>query len=95
MDTNSLISVQISVCIECSAKTQIDVPEVFYYAQKTVTHPVAPLYNCQQKVEIGGNFPTRIADLMTVFDESVYYGANSHLSSMRCRYGWEAFPFRT
>uniref|UniRef100_A0A7N0TLT9 Mitochondrial Rho GTPase n=1 Tax=Kalanchoe fedtschenkoi TaxID=63787 RepID=A0A7N0TLT9_KALFE len=36
---------RIETCIECSAATQVQVPEVFFYAQKAVLHPTAPLYN--------------------------------------------------
>ncbi|KAG2405798.1 hypothetical protein LR48_Vigan902s000200 [Vigna angularis] len=36
---------EIVTCIECSAATQYQVPEVFYFAQKAVLHPVDPLYN--------------------------------------------------
>ncbi|XP_020101730.1 mitochondrial Rho GTPase 1-like isoform X2 [Ananas comosus] len=36
---------EIETCIECSALKQIQVPEVFYYAQKAVLHPTAPLFN--------------------------------------------------
>ncbi|KAF8401666.1 hypothetical protein HHK36_012612 [Tetracentron sinense] len=36
---------EIETCIECSAVKQIQVPEVFYYAQKAVLHPTAPLFD--------------------------------------------------
>ncbi|CAJ1905412.1 unnamed protein product, partial [Sphenostylis stenocarpa] len=36
---------EIVTCIECSAATQYQVPEVFYFAQKAVLHPVDPLYD--------------------------------------------------
>ncbi|CAM8896051.1 unnamed protein product [Rhodiola kirilowii] len=36
---------RIETCIECSAATQLQVPEVFFYAQKAVLHPTAPLYD--------------------------------------------------
>ncbi|XP_057966569.1 mitochondrial Rho GTPase 1-like isoform X2 [Malania oleifera] len=36
---------EIETCIECSAATQIQVPDVFYYAQKAVLHPTAPLFD--------------------------------------------------
>ncbi|KAK6940833.1 Small GTPase [Dillenia turbinata] len=36
---------EIETCIECSAASQIQVPEVFYYAQKAVLHPTAPLFD--------------------------------------------------
>ncbi|KAG0586033.1 hypothetical protein KC19_2G058300 [Ceratodon purpureus] len=36
---------EIETCIECSALKQIQVTEVFNYAQKAVLHPTAPLFN--------------------------------------------------
>ncbi|XAR61210.1 hypothetical protein NMG60_11034849 [Bertholletia excelsa] len=36
---------EIETCIECSAANLIQVPEVFYYAQKAVLHPMAPLFD--------------------------------------------------
>ncbi|KAI3798556.1 hypothetical protein L1987_33833 [Smallanthus sonchifolius] len=36
---------EIETCIECSAYKHIQTPEVFYYAQKAVLHPTAPLFD--------------------------------------------------
>ncbi|KAK2972484.1 hypothetical protein RJ640_017656 [Escallonia rubra] len=36
---------EIETCIECSAFNHIQIPEVFYYAQKAVLHPTAPLFD--------------------------------------------------
>jgi Ras family protein T1 len=36
---------EIETCIECSAIKHIQIPEVFYYAQKAVLHPTAPLFD--------------------------------------------------
>ncbi|KAF3454463.1 hypothetical protein FNV43_RR04910 [Rhamnella rubrinervis] len=36
---------EIETCIECSAYKHIQVAEVFYYAQKAVLHPTAPLFD--------------------------------------------------
>uniref|UniRef100_A0A6N2MTV4 Mitochondrial Rho GTPase n=1 Tax=Salix viminalis TaxID=40686 RepID=A0A6N2MTV4_SALVM len=36
---------EIETCIECSAVTLMQVPDVFYYAQKAVLHPTAPLFD--------------------------------------------------
>ncbi|KEH23750.1 putative small GTPase superfamily, EF-hand domain pair [Medicago truncatula] len=35
----------VATCIECSAATLYQVPEVFYFAQKAVLHPVEPLFD--------------------------------------------------
>lgn len=36
---------EIETCVECSAKSLTNVSEVFYFAQKAVLHPTAPLYD--------------------------------------------------
>ncbi|KAJ7973369.1 Mitochondrial Rho GTPase [Quillaja saponaria] len=36
---------EIETCIECSAFKHIQIPEVFYYAQKAVLHPTTPLFD--------------------------------------------------
>ncbi|XP_021898831.1 mitochondrial Rho GTPase 1 isoform X2 [Carica papaya] len=36
---------EIETCIECSAYKHIQIPEVFYYAQKAVLHPTGPLFD--------------------------------------------------
>ncbi|KAK7393539.1 hypothetical protein VNO78_22097 [Psophocarpus tetragonolobus] len=36
---------EIVTCIECSAATLYQVPQVFYFAQKAVLHPVDPLFD--------------------------------------------------
>ncbi|KAK1428278.1 hypothetical protein QVD17_17109 [Tagetes erecta] len=36
---------EIETCIECSAANLVQVPEVFYHAQKAVLHPTAPLFD--------------------------------------------------
>lgn len=40
---------QIETCIHCSAKSLKNVPEVFYYAQKTVLYPTWPVCNPETK----------------------------------------------
>jgi hypothetical protein len=36
--------------VECSAKLPVNVSEVFYFAQKAVLHPTAPLYDSRDHV---------------------------------------------
>ncbi|XP_047335459.1 mitochondrial Rho GTPase 2-like [Impatiens glandulifera] len=36
---------EIETCIECSAANLVQVPEVFYFAQKAVLHPTSPLFD--------------------------------------------------
>ncbi|GFR86259.1 mitochondrial Rho GTPase [Elysia marginata] len=40
---------EVETCVECSAKTLKNISEVFYYAQKAVLHPTAPVYNPDEK----------------------------------------------
>ncbi|KAL1331540.1 hypothetical protein AAHE18_12G193400 [Arachis hypogaea] len=39
---------EVVTCIECSAATMYQVPEVFYFAQKSVLHPVDPLFDYER-----------------------------------------------
>ena len=40
---------QIETCVQCSARTLKNVPEVFYYAQKSVLYPTSPVYDVDKK----------------------------------------------
>ncbi|XP_059935467.1 mitochondrial Rho GTPase 2 isoform X2 [Mesoplodon densirostris] len=40
---------EIETCVECSAKNLKNISELFYYAQKAVLHPTAPLYDPEAK----------------------------------------------
>ncbi|XP_063473060.1 mitochondrial Rho GTPase 2 isoform X6 [Symphalangus syndactylus] len=40
---------EIETCVECSAKNLRNISELFYYAQKAVLHPTAPLYDPEAK----------------------------------------------
>ena len=41
---------EVETCVECSAKDLINIAEVFYFAQKAVLHPTAPLYDSREHV---------------------------------------------
>ncbi|KAF9483383.1 mitochondrial Rho GTPase [Pholiota conissans] len=41
---------EVETCVECSAKMPLNVSEVFYFAQKAVLHPTAPLYDSRDHV---------------------------------------------
>jgi hypothetical protein len=41
---------EVETCVECSAKLGRHVSEVFYFAQKAVLHPTAPLYDARDHV---------------------------------------------
>lgn len=40
---------EVETCVECSAKSLKNISELFYYAQKAVLHPTAPIYNPEEK----------------------------------------------
>nr|CAH0104267.1 unnamed protein product [Daphnia galeata] len=40
---------EIETCVECSARTLRNISEMFYYAQKAVLHPTAPLYIAEDR----------------------------------------------
>jgi len=42
------MSQEVETCVECSAKIPLNVSEVFYFAQKAVLHPTAPLYDSRE-----------------------------------------------
>ncbi|KAJ3296229.1 ERMES complex Ca(2+)-binding regulatory GTPase gem1 [Borealophlyctis nickersoniae] len=39
---------EVETCVECSARQLLNVSEVFYFAQKAVLHPTAPLYDSRE-----------------------------------------------
>ncbi|EIW81024.1 mitochondrial Rho 1 [Coniophora puteana RWD-64-598 SS2] len=41
---------EVETCVECSAQMPLNVSEVFYFAQKAVLHPTAPLYDSREHV---------------------------------------------
>lgn len=40
---------EVDRCIECSAKSLINVSEMFYNAQKAVLHPINPIYSIEEQ----------------------------------------------
>lgn len=44
---------EVETVVECSALLPLNVSEVFYFAQKAVLHPTAPLYDSREHVRIG------------------------------------------
>jgi len=40
---------EVETCVECSAKTLVNIPEVFYFAQKSVLYPTSPLYDSREQ----------------------------------------------
>ncbi|KAG8850633.1 ERMES complex Ca(2+)-binding regulatory GTPase gem1, partial [Serendipita sp. 411] len=39
---------EVETCVESSAKLPLNISEVFYFAQKAVLHPTAPLYDSRE-----------------------------------------------
>lgn len=44
------ITQEVETVVECSALLPLNVSEVFYFAQKAVLHPTAPLYDSREHV---------------------------------------------
>ncbi len=40
---------EVETCVECSARNLKNISEMFYFAQKSVLHPSAPLWNYYEK----------------------------------------------
>ncbi len=40
---------EVETCVECSARNLRNISEMFYFAQKSVLHPSAPLWNYHEK----------------------------------------------
>lgn len=49
------ITQEVETCVECSAQLPLNVSEVFYFAQKAVLHPTAPLYDSREHVRTGSS----------------------------------------
>lgn len=45
----SLTELSLPLNLQCSAKNLKNISELFYYAQKAVLHPTAPLYDPEEK----------------------------------------------
>lgn len=59
---------EIETCVECSAKTLKNISEVFYYAQKAVLHPTAPLYLPEEK-ELTPRCKTALTRIFKICDQ--------------------------
>ncbi|KAK6456179.1 rho-like GTPase [Scheffersomyces xylosifermentans] len=54
---------EIEACVRCSAKTNTNIVEAFYLCQRTVTHPISPIFDSKE----GNLKPAAIAALKRVF----------------------------
>lgn len=54
---------EVESCVECSAKTLHNISEMFYYAQKAVLHPTAPLYVMEEQ-DVSDSIIHRVHNLL-------------------------------
>ncbi|KAM9927531.1 hypothetical protein OXX80_010261, partial [Metschnikowia pulcherrima] len=54
---------EIEACVRCSAKSNINVVEVFYLCQRAVTHPISPIFDSKE----GNLKPAAVKALRRVF----------------------------
>lgn len=58
---------EVESCVECSAKTLHNISEMFYYAQKAVLHPTAPLYIMEDQDVSTNNCETKFLKKLIIF----------------------------
>jgi len=58
---------EIETCVECSARNLKNISEMFYFAQKAVLHPSAPLWNYQDK-DLTGNCKLALGRIFKICD---------------------------
>ncbi|XP_030624273.1 mitochondrial Rho GTPase 2 isoform X2 [Chanos chanos] len=66
---------EIETCVECSAKNLKNISELFYYAQKAVLHPTAPLYDPENK-QLKPQCVRALSRIFTISDQD-----NDHILS--------------
>lgn len=77
---------EVETCVECSAKILKNISELFYYAQKAVLHPTAPIYNPEEK-ELTPQCRralTRIFKICDSDNDSVLSDDEVHLFQRKC-----------
>lgn len=57
----------VEACLECSAKAVLNIQQVFYFAQKAVLYPIAPVFD-MEKSELQANFIKVLTRLFRIFD---------------------------
>lgn len=80
---------EVESCVECSAKTLHNISEMFYYAQKAVLHPTAPLYATEeQDVSIMNSIDSISiipANLIISVDRKLQKSPRTNFQSLRYR----------
>jgi Ras family protein T1 len=64
---------EIETCVECSARTLKNISEMFYYAQKAVLHPTAPLFEKSSLTEKAKRALTRIFKVLSLCEPVVLF----------------------
>lgn len=55
---------EVETCVECSAKNLKNIAELFFYAQKAVLHPTAPLYSADDR-DVSNSLLTCISSFLS------------------------------
>lgn len=77
---------EVETCVECSARTLKNISEVFYYAQKAVLHPTAPVYNPEEKelTQAAKKALTRIFKICDLDNDSLLNDAEVNGFQQKC-----------
>lgn len=89
---------EVETCVECSAKTPVNVSEVFYFAQKAVLHPTAPLYDSREHVRVLSSAFTRSTDTnfpVSVLKTRLCRSSSTNLQTLRRQQRRSAISHRT
>ena len=80
---------EVETVVECSALLPLNVSEVFYFAQKAVLHPTAPLYDSREHVS-GYITKSVCADrflILADFETEMPRSAQTDIQDIRCGQG--------
>lgn len=77
---------EVETCVECSARSLKNISEVFYYAQKAVLHPTAPVYNPEEKelTLAAKKALTRIFKICDLDNDSLLNDTEVNLFQQKC-----------
>ncbi|BFZ03685.1 hypothetical protein BsWGS_06724 [Bradybaena similaris] len=77
---------EVETCVECSARTLKNISEVFYYAQKAVLHPTAPVYNPDEKelTPLAKKALTRIFRICDLDNDSLLSDDEINMFQLKC-----------
>ncbi|XP_063443574.1 mitochondrial Rho GTPase 1-A-like isoform X1 [Mytilus trossulus] len=77
---------EVETCVECSARTLKNISEMFYYAQKAVLHPTAPVYNPEEKelTPLCKKALTRVFKICDLDNDHLLNDDEVHLFQRKC-----------